>query len=47
MPLSADERLFERGVEEFFRMKVSGELGPGKFSISLVQMGAQSPLQFP
>lgn len=28
VPLSADERLFERGVEEFFRMKATGELGP-------------------
>ncbi|KIJ95115.1 hypothetical protein K443DRAFT_639727 [Laccaria amethystina LaAM-08-1] len=28
VPLSADERLSERGVKEFFRMKATGELGP-------------------
>ena len=30
--LSEGDRLFEAGVEELFRMKSRGELGPGRFS---------------
>ena len=29
--LSEGDRLFEAGVEELFRMKSKGELGPGRF----------------
>ena len=31
--LSAGDRLFEAGVEELFRMKSEGELGPGRFLV--------------
>ena len=31
--LSEGDRLFEAGVEELFRMKFNGDLGPGKFLV--------------
>ena len=31
--LSDGDRLFEAGVEELFRMKFNGDLGPGKFLV--------------
>ena len=33
VPMSEGDRLFEAGVEELFRMKSNGDLGPGRFSL--------------